>query len=162
MVQFQSPSSVYQQPLLRPAMASNSGVQPRPINPLDMIFNFSRYLRPDQKIVVLGRDILADSTGSLVPPQPLQVSSPPTRNVFSWDKLVAFLETGLQFDDFRESLVINYHHMAGDEAELNEGMQWYRRNNEVVVAKVDSVGNPPAGLVARMKKERKVLRQRVV
>lgn len=107
-------------------------------------------------MVVLGKDILASSAKPLgLPQSPLS-----TGNVFEWVKLVALLETGLQFDDFRESLIVNYHHMADDEDGFNEGLQWYKRNNEVVIAKVDSVGKPPAGLMDRMKRERKALRER--
>lgn len=97
-------------------------------------------------MVVYGKDILDDTTDS-------------ASETFAWEKLVKLLEAGLQFDDFRESLVVNYHHMVEDEDELNGGLAWYKKENEVVVAKVDSVGKPPAGLVARMKRERKALRE---
>lgn len=91
-----------------------------------------------------GKDILSDSPG----PQ----------KAFVWKKLVALLLAGLQYDDFRESLIVNDHHMVEDQAELNEGLEWFKRQNEVVVVKVNGVGNPPAELVARMKKARKALR----
>lgn len=124
--------------------ASASAPQSKLVNPSDMVFNITRYQRPDQKMVVHGRDILSDSPG----PQ----------KAFVWKKLVALLLAGLQYDDFRESLIVNDHHMVEDQAELNEGLEWFKRQNEVVVVKVNGVGNPPAELVARMKKARKALR----
>lgn len=144
-----------------PPFQSRPSVQPSPVQserpktptpvllvkPSDMVFNISRYEQPDQKTVVYGKDILAIST-----------SNPPEEK-FSWDRLVKLLEASLQFDDFRESLVVNYHHMAEDEDELNKGLRWYKKDNEVVIAKVDSMGKPPAVLAARVKKERKALRE---
>lgn len=96
-------------------------------------------------MILHGKDLLCDSS--------LQ-----KRKVFSWRKLVALLEAGLQFDDFRESLIVNHHHMVEDQAELNEGLEWFKRENEVVVTKVNGLGKPPPELVAKIKKTRKELR----
>lgn len=133
------------QPQPQQPTASTSVPQRRPVDPSDMIFNISRYQKPDQTMILHGKDLLCDSS--------LQ-----KRKVFSWRKLVARLEAGLQFDDFRESLIVNHHHMVEDQAELNEGLEWFKRENEVVVTKVNGLGKPPAELVAKMKKTRKELR----
>lgn len=117
-------------------------------------------------MVVHGRDMLTDSpapTAPLILSQSQdQDSFPPPKQIFEWDKLVKLLEDGLKFKDFRESLIVNYHMMVEDQTELNEGLKWYKRTNEVVVAKIDNSGNPPAKLVARMKLERKALREKVL
>lgn len=141
--QFQQPQPSPPQP--QQPTASTSVPQRRPVDPSDMIFNISRYQRPDQTMILHGKDLLCDSS--------LQ-----KRKVFSWRKLVALLEAGLQFDDFRESLIVNHHHMVEDQAELNEGLEWFKRENEVVVTKVNGLGKPPPELVAKIKKTRKELR----
>lgn len=70
------------------------------------------------------------------------------------------LEANLRYDDLEELLVVNYHHIIDNQKSLTEGREWYRRENEVVITKADSVGRPlPRELRERVKEERGRLRE---
>jgi hypothetical protein len=106
-----------------------------------MIFHIAHYEGNDQKITLHGRDFLSPAG-------------------FDWNRFVGVLMQMMSFNDVHEALVVNLHHLVDDGKSLNEGIPFYRKINEVLIAKVDPVGRPPKELWEKIKCERKKLRAR--
>ncbi|KAH8145177.1 uncharacterized protein LAJ45_10841 [Morchella importuna] len=124
-----------------PANGSPAQDSPAIVTTKEMIFHISHCEGDDQKITLHGRDFLSP-TG------------------FNWNTFVSVLTQMISFNQRHEVLVVNLHHLVDDGESLDEGIPFYRKVNEVLIAKVDPLGRPPKDLWEKVKSERKKLRAR--
>lgn len=108
-----------------------------------MIFHISHYEGNNQKITLYGRDF-------------------PSPDGFDWNVLVGVLRQMMNFNETHQILVVNLHHLVDGGVSLDEGIPFYHKENEVLIAKVNPLGLPPKELWEEIKSERKRLRAKLM
>lgn len=111
-----------------------------------MVFKVHRYEAPETKLCLLGSEIASET-------QP---------DKLDWDKLLSMVAGNLRFDDFRESLVVNWCVVVEDQETLDKGMELgrYFANNEVMIVAVDETGRPrDKAVVEELKRGRRKIRE---